>query len=135
MSVHIGKLIGKKIEEVGMTKSEFGRRISTSPQHAHFILKKKSINTDLLRKISLTLDYDFFQHYLGLHPKGKSIDNLIDINTSELRLTLISVKKEIETLETHNGYLREIVSLIGPIGKTLSAKALKMKNKKNKPNK
>jgi hypothetical protein len=114
MALHIGKLIAKKIDEIGMSKSELARRISVTPQNTHYILKKSSIDTDLLRKISLALNYDFFQHYLGLNPEGKTNDKLINVTASELKSQLVEIKKEIETVKLHNTYLREIVTLINP---------------------
>lgn len=127
MAVHIGKLIGKKIKEAGMSKSELGRRISITPQNTHYILKRNSLDTELLRKISLALDYDFFQHYLGLNPDGKLNESLLSVSAAELKQELTEVKKEIETLETHNGYLREIVKLLDPNKSSLTEKQRKLK--------
>ncbi len=114
MALHIGKLIGKKIKEIGMSKSELSRRISVTPQSTHYILAKNSIDTDLLLKISRALDYDFFQHYLGLNPQGRGNETLINISSTELKVQIAEIRKEINTLELHNGYLREIVNLLGP---------------------
>ncbi|CAN5915950.1 hypothetical protein BH11BAC7_BH11BAC7_24850 [soil metagenome] len=124
MAVHIGKLIGKKIKEIGMSKSELSRRISITPQSTHYILAKDSIDTDLLLKISRALDYDFFQHYLGLSPQGKGNEALINVSSTELKTQIAEIRKEINTLEIHNGYLREIVNLLGPN---------KLTQKQNKP--
>jgi plasmid maintenance system antidote protein VapI len=114
MAVHIGKLIGKKIKEIGMSKSELSRRINVTPQNTHYILGKNSIDTDLLLRISRALDYDFFQHYLGLNPQGKGSESLINVSSSELKTQIAEIRKEINTLELHNRYLREIVDLLGP---------------------
>lgn len=114
MAVHIGKLISKKIKEIGMSKSELSRRISVTPQSTHYILAKNSIDTNLLLKISRALDYDFFQHYLGLNPQGKGSETLINVSSAELKNQIAEIRKEINTLELHNSYLREIVNLLGP---------------------
>lgn len=127
MAVHIGKLIGKKIKDIGMSKSELGRRISITPQNTHYILKRNSLDTELLRKISLALDYDFFQHYLGLSPEGKLNETLLNISAEELKQQLSSVKKEIEIVETHNGYLREIIRLLEPNKNSLTERQRKFK--------
>ena len=112
MAFHIGKLIDKQLRLVGMTKSEFARRIHTAPQNIHIILKKSSIDTDLLQRISKTLGYDFFQHYLGLAPSGNNV--LMGNTATELKQELDAIKEEIETISRHNGYLREIVTLMKP---------------------
>lgn len=64
MDIHIGRLIEERIKEVGMTKAEFGRRISTSRQNVNTLLRKESLDTKLLRKICRVLDYDFFHYFL-----------------------------------------------------------------------
>jgi transcriptional regulator with XRE-family HTH domain len=64
--VHIGKLIRERLEEIGMSKSEFSRRINTSPQNVYGIFKRKSIDTELLQQISEVLKFDFFSYY-GQH--------------------------------------------------------------------
>ncbi|MDQ3111475.1 MAG: helix-turn-helix domain-containing protein [Bacteroidota bacterium] len=126
MAVHIGKLISKKIKEIGMSKSELSRRISVTPQSTHYILAKSSIDTDVLLKISRALDYDFFQHYLGLNPQGKGHETLMNVSSSELKSQIAEIRKEISTMELHNSYLREIVNLLGP-NKQVAA------HKQNKP--
>jgi len=64
MEIHIGRLIAERIKEVGMTKAEFGRRINTSRQNVNTLLRKESLDTLVLRKISQVLSYDFFRLYL-----------------------------------------------------------------------
>ncbi len=124
MAFHIGKLIDKQLKLVGMTKSEFARRIQTAPQNIHIILKKSSIDTELLQRISKILGYDFFQHYLGLNA-GPGNNALMGNTASELKQELEAAKEEIETISRHNGYLREIVSLMRPSQELTAAVKLK----------
>ena len=63
MDIHIGKAILLQLKETGMSKSEFGRRIRRAPQTVQDIIRKKSIDTDLLSRISVVLEYDFFKLY------------------------------------------------------------------------
>lgn len=72
--VHIGQLIEKRRIEIGMTKSELGRRLGLEPQSVGAIIKKKYINTDQLLTIGEIMSYNFFEHYM---PKqgGGSQDN------------------------------------------------------------
>lgn len=60
-TVHLGELIQQQIKAVGMTKAEFGRRIHTSRQNVNTLLRKADISVNQLIKISLVLNYDFFQ--------------------------------------------------------------------------
>lgn len=61
--LHIGEKIKNRIHEIGISKSEFARRINKARQNIEIIFQKKSIDTQLLLEISKALDHDFFQHY------------------------------------------------------------------------
>lgn len=61
LSIHIGKLIEDRLEKVGMAKAEFGRRIGTSRQNINTLLRKDSIHTSTLYKISKVLKMNFFE--------------------------------------------------------------------------
>lgn len=94
MEVHIGELIEAKISEVGITKAEFGRRINTSRQNVNTILKKKSLDTELLKSISKVLNHDFFRYYLEENvPESKRSHSLQRSNSGHVSL-LIQIPKE-----------------------------------------
>ena len=63
ISLHIGSLIERKIKEIGMTNSEFARRIKTSKQNVQDIFTRQSVDTKLLSRISDVLNYDFFEYF------------------------------------------------------------------------
>ncbi len=63
MDIHIGKAILKQLEQTGMSKSEFGRRINRAPQTVQDIISKPSIDTNLLQAISKVLGFNFFTLY------------------------------------------------------------------------
>ncbi|MGL5888940.1 MAG: helix-turn-helix transcriptional regulator [Bacteroidia bacterium] len=116
MALHIGKIIRQHLEELGMTKSEFARRISTSPQNIYGIFKRKSIDTELLREISRTLNYDFFQYYsssaLVVHEDKAAYGKAQVMTAMELQRELDTAKKELEILRSENAYLKEIHKLL-----------------------
>lgn len=58
--VHIGHAIKKRIEELGMTKSEFGRLIGVPQQHINRILERDTMETKKLVKVCQALDFNFF---------------------------------------------------------------------------
>lgn len=115
MALHIGKVIRQHLEEVGMTKSEFARRISTSPQNIYGIFKRKSLDSELLRDISKCLNFDFFQYYstsaLIFDERGSGGKAHI-VSAMELKRELDAVKKENEILRNENEYLKEIHKLM-----------------------
>lgn len=63
MEIHIGKIIQEQVELRALSKAEFARKIDKFPQNIKEMFTKKSIDTDLLFKISDVLQHDFFQYY------------------------------------------------------------------------
>lgn len=63
--VNIGLLIEQRINELGITKSEFARRSGIANQNINRVLNRTSIDTDKLIAISEALDYNFFNEYTG----------------------------------------------------------------------
>ena len=61
--IHIGKEIELRRQQLGISKSELGRRIRVPQQHINRILEKSSIDTDKLIDISVALDFNFFDLY------------------------------------------------------------------------
>ncbi|MGL4596730.1 MAG: helix-turn-helix domain-containing protein [Bacteroidia bacterium] len=116
MALHIGKIIRQHLDEVGMTKSEFARRISTSPQNIYGIFKRKSIDTELLREISRVLSYDFFQYYastsLVVQDDKAQYGKSQVLTAMELQRELEMCKKELDILRSENTYLKEIHKLL-----------------------
>jgi transcriptional regulator with XRE-family HTH domain len=64
-NMHIGKLIGLRIEQTGMSKAEFARRINRSPQNIQDLLNRNSVDTGLLISISQALGYNFFKAFIN----------------------------------------------------------------------
>lgn len=62
--VNIGLSIEQKLNELGMSKSEFGRKIGIPQQNVNRILDKTSIDTEKLATISEALDYNFFTEFV-----------------------------------------------------------------------
>lgn len=88
--IHIGKEIHQIFISKGLTVTEFAKRINKSRENMYHVFNRKSIDTDLLLKISEVLEYDFFTVYIS--------------NSAE--------KKEIETLQNEIQLLKEINQLL-----------------------
>lgn len=65
MEIHIGEIIKKKARELRIGPTELGEKINTSKQNVYGIYKRKSIDTELLRKISNALGHNFFNYYVS----------------------------------------------------------------------
>lgn len=61
--VNIGLAIEQRLNELGMSKSEFGRKIGIPQQNVNRILDKSSIDTDKLVTICEALEFNFFYEY------------------------------------------------------------------------
>lgn len=59
--IHIGSIIRSKLEESPLSIAEFAERISRTRPTVYDIFNRKSIDTDLLVRISEVLDYDFLR--------------------------------------------------------------------------
>lgn len=70
--MHIGQLIKQKMEEEGKTVSWLARNLSYCRTNVYKIYDKKSIDTDLLMRISALLEYNFFLDYTNEFDKNVS---------------------------------------------------------------
>lgn len=71
-NVHIGSIIRAKLEESSLSIAEFAERINRTRPTVYDIFNRKSIDTDLLIKISEVLEYNFLQEvYLEDVPEKK----------------------------------------------------------------
>ena len=64
--VHIGQAIDKRRNELGLSKSELGRRIGVPQQHINRILERETMETSKLVKVSQALDYNFFALFCSM---------------------------------------------------------------------
>jgi len=111
MEIHVGKLIKNRLQETGMTKSEFARRINKTSQNVYDIFERKTIDTGLLLKISKILDFNFFERYsLTLNSNPSLLKSSED--TSETFLSANEMVKALQLLEQQmNDQKLEIVAL------------------------
>lgn len=68
-TVHIGLAIYEKLQELKMSKTEFGRRIGIPQQNVNRILEKDTIDTGKLIKVSEALKFNFFSLYCEETPR------------------------------------------------------------------
>ncbi|MDE6347648.1 MAG: transcriptional regulator [Bacteroides sp.] len=70
--IHIGSIIRCKLEESPLSIAEFAERINRTRPTVYDIFNRKSIDTDLLVRISEVLDYDFLREvYLRETPEER----------------------------------------------------------------
>lgn len=66
-NIHIGEIIKQKFEESQMSAADFARQIHHARSTVYDIFRRKSIDIDLLLRISEVLEYNFIEK-VYLHP-------------------------------------------------------------------
>lgn len=61
--IHIGKLIREELRRQGRSVTWFARKLYCDRTNAYNIFRRRSIDTEMLLRISQILDCDFFTHY------------------------------------------------------------------------
>ena len=94
--MHIGKLIKEKVKEKNKTSVWLAQQMSYSRTNIYKLYDKKSIDTDVLFRISAILDFDFFslysEHMLkGDCPMGQERKGIVPWDKNVRGLSLISL--------------------------------------------
>nr|WP_295931983.1 hypothetical protein [uncultured Dyadobacter sp.] len=63
MAESIGQIIKRVAESKGISQKALGEKINRTKQGVASIYRRATIDTDLLREISVALDHDFFAHF------------------------------------------------------------------------
>lgn len=108
---NVGALISRRLDELGMSKAEFGRRINKSRQSVNDLLKRTTVDLEYLNEIGNVLDYDFFQHYTKVDPSQTLFrEASLDYKKSVRQKVIISVELD-GTEETVNRWVRLLPEL------------------------
>lgn len=118
MDVHIGLAIEEKLQELKLSKTEFGRRIGIPQQNVNRILEKESIDTRKLVQISKALNFNFFTLFcdepkMEVHTEGdyspasKDGDISVIVGDSILAERVKSLQQLIEEKDVRIAELKE----------------------------
>ena len=83
--IHLGMLVKQKMKERNISINEFADAIHCDRTNVYSIFKRKSMDIQLIVRISNALNYDFLQYY---HQGVKTKNN------DNLRLEIIVQKKD-----------------------------------------
>lgn len=116
-SVHVGEAIEKRRNELGLSKSELGRKIGVPQQHVNRILERETMETKRLVKVSEALDFNFFtlfcpvQHQISAYLAAVALEGNAHniVGDSELASQLTTAQMEIENLKETIKLLKEQV--------------------------
>jgi len=127
--VHIGRAIEKRRMELGISKSEFGRRIGVPQQHVNRILERDTMETNKLVKVCEALDFNFFalfcstNHHISAQLAAVSLDGDANnnIGDSGLAIQIIAEQAKVEHLNDTVRLLREQIESLNAQIKRLDA--------------
>ena len=63
--IHIGEIIRRELDRQERTPAWLARKINCERPNVYYIFRQKSINTDMLLRISNALNHNFFQYYIS----------------------------------------------------------------------
>ena len=104
--LHIGELIKARLDELGMSQAEFGRRLNMGRQQIYGMLQNRSIDLLKLKEVCTVLNYDFFSYY-----RPASVPQEISINANLLKDFLTSGKMSIN-IEVDKGKQNQVAELL-----------------------
>ena len=61
--MNIGKIIYEKVKDKGISVTELSIQLGCSRANVYKIFGKNAVSTDLLYKLSIVLETDFFKYY------------------------------------------------------------------------
>lgn len=118
--VHIGQAIDVRRKELGITKTEFGKRIDVPQQHINRILERETIETSRLIKISEALDFNFFTLYCQTKPSISGVLAAISlggnannqIGDTALAAKVLEAEQNIDVYKVSNQSLLDQIELL-----------------------
>lgn len=113
-TVHIGEEVKQRLYALRMPVTEFAQKINKSRTVVYHIFKRKSIDSELLKKISEILNFDFFGQYTNYLPGeiklSRSANEAEDISYYEIQKK--NYESKIESLIKEINYLKEINEML-----------------------
>ena len=103
MELHIGNLILEKMNERRVSIVELAKRLQMVRQNIHYLIRRKSIQIDLLQKVGKALDYDFFPLYSVI-----KCEDLLNKKQEELNI----MSRQLEQAQAEIGTLNRIVEVL-----------------------
>ena len=107
MDKKIGQIIEERVRLQNMDVTELAKKIGVERRKAYNIIKRESIDTNLLKKIGQILNYDFFQDLLEEKTKQEiALKSKIDASTFYIPVKFTN--EEIERYGIKDKILKEL---------------------------
>lgn len=109
--INIGRAIENRLKIQGKTQTEFAKEMAMYQPDVSRLLKKESIDTEKLAKISQILNFNFFELYLPIDDSDPETINILYKDFKELMASII-VSPEDEDNEEAKAFLKQMVDMI-----------------------
>ena len=106
MSIHIGQIIKERVTEKRLSQEALGKMINTTKQNVGNIYKRRSIDTQLLLKLCVVLEYNFFEVYYSEEPLKTMRQKEIEAFNNEIKALQNNIRQRDETIK----HLEEIAN-------------------------
>ena len=126
MSIHIGQIIKERVTEKRLSQEALGKMINTTKQNVGNIYKRRSIDTQLLLKLCVVLEYNFFEVYYSEEPLKTMRQKEIEAFNNEIKVLQNTIRQRDEKIRD----LEEIMSSNKKVITLLEEEKELYKNKK-----
>jgi hypothetical protein len=107
--IHIGNLILEQVHNQGISKSELARRLNISPQNVYSLFKRRTVQAIMLKKVSDSLKFDFFNVYCNQEVHASK--SVTPDRNSDYYAEYQELNREIARLREENEYLKLLIAL------------------------
>ncbi len=114
MALHIGERVKARAKELRIGPTELAGMINTSKQNVYGIYKRKTLDSELLKKISLVLKFDFFSAYYDKQWQKSFQESEAPYQTkvaTALKEELTKLKKDHQELQEKYDMLKKLYDL------------------------
>ena len=114
MALHIGERVKARAKELRIGPTELASMINTSKQNVYGIYKRKTLDSELLKKISLVLKFDFFSAYYDKQWQKSFQEGQAPYQTKAASIAkeeLTKLKKEHQELQERYDMLKKLYEL------------------------
>lgn len=97
--IHIGNLVKSVFNESGMTVSELARQLSCERTNIYTIFKRRTVDVELLAKLSEILNHNFFDDAMLLYGLTATFSPKLNLTISFEGITTEKIKRLEEVLD------------------------------------
>jgi len=98
-----------RVKKMGLKPADLARLLGYSKPGITNVMKRGTMQTDLLRKVSNVLEYNFFNEFADIPEQVDTSE--LEAEVKEMKGEVVGAQKENEELKKEVEYLKKIVAL------------------------